>query len=131
VKKLIAILLLSLFLVSTTELYQLLKIPDLIEHYFEHKQLNPDMPLIAFLKAHYEHPVKDGDYGKDQKLPFIIHAKPLNILFTIGSRFRMEFAEETLRKTYFHKIPSKDEDHRFRGFAGSVWEPPRFLFSSF
>jgi hypothetical protein len=70
VKKLISILLLSLYLISTTEVYQLLKIPTLIEHYWEHKKLNPEMSLTAFLKTHYENPVKDGDYGKDQKLPF-------------------------------------------------------------
>jgi hypothetical protein len=128
VKKLIAILLLSLFLVSTTELYQLLKIPDLVEHYFEHKQMNPEMPVIAFFKAHYEHPVKDGDDGKDQKLPFILHAKPLNFIFTIGNRFRIDFEKENFRKSYVPKIPSRDEDHCFKGFAGSVWEPPRLVF---
>ncbi len=87
--------------------------------------MNPDMPLIAFLKAHYEHPVKDGDYGKDQKLPFIIHAKPLNLIFTIGDELQMDFTKENLRKSYSHKIPSRDEDHCFKGFGGSVWEPPR------
>jgi hypothetical protein len=84
VKKLISILLLFLYLVSTTELYQLLKIPNLIEHYWEHKELNPEMTLTAFLKTHYDHPVKDGDYGKDQKLPFIIHSAPLSLVFTIN-----------------------------------------------
>jgi hypothetical protein len=94
VKKLISILLLSLYLISTTEVYQLLKIPTLIEHYWEHKKLNPEMSLTAFLKTHYENPVKDGDYGKDQKLPFVIHSAPLTLIFTIHPSFYFEAKAE-------------------------------------
>jgi hypothetical protein len=47
------------------------------------QKLNPEMSLTAFLKTHYDHPVKDGDYGKDQKLPFVIHSAPLTLIFTI------------------------------------------------
>lgn len=127
VKKLISILFLSLYLVSTTELYQLLKIPNLIEHYCEHKKLNPEMPLIAFLKTHYNHPVNDGDDGKDQKLPFIIHSAPLALVFTVmNPGFSFESKNSHVQQIKSNKIPSKDEDFRFKGFAGSIWEPPRF-----
>lgn len=128
-KKLISILLLFLYLVSTTELYQLLKIPELIEHYIEHKELNPDMTITAFLRTHYDHPVKDGDYGKDQKLPFIIHSMPLSLVFTIDQGFSFEAATYHFSPLQIHKIPSKDEDLCFKGFLNSVWEPPRFSFS--
>lgn len=128
-KKLASISLLILFLVSTTELYQLFKIPQLIEHYFEHKALNSEMTLTAFLKTHYDHPVKDGDYGKDQKLPFIIHAKPLNLIFTLNIGFRFDAHQESFVNIISHKMPSKDEDFCFKGFLNSVWEPPRFSFS--
>lgn len=128
-KKLISILLLFLYLVSTTELYQLLKIPELVEHYIEHKELNPDMTLTAFLRTHYDHPVKDGDYGKDQRLPFIIHSAPLSLVFTINQGFSFETATYHFRLLKFHKIPSKDEDLCCKGFLNCVWEPPRFSFS--
>lgn len=128
-KKLISILLLCLYLVSTTELYQLLKIPDLIEHYWEHKALNPEMSLTAFLKTHYDHPVKDKDYRKDQKLPFIIHSAPLALVFTINQGFSFESAIHNFSPLTFNKIPSKDEDLCYKGFLGSVWEPPKFSFS--
>lgn len=128
-KKLISILLLFLYLVSTTELYQLLKIPELVEHYFEHKELNPDMTLTAFLKTHYDHPVKDRDYGKDQRLPFIIHSAPLSLVFTINQGFSFETTMYHFSALEFHKIPSKDEDLCYKGFLNSVWEPPRLSFS--
>lgn len=129
VKKLISIVFLTLYLVSTTELYQLLKIPVLVEHYFEHKALNPEMPLVAFLKTHYDHPAKDGDYGKDRKLPFIVHSNTLTLLFTLSSGFIFESKNNNFKGSRSHKIPSKDEDFCYKGFAGSVWEPPRILFS--
>ncbi len=128
-KKLISILLLFLYLVSTTELYQLLKIPELIEHYVEHKELNPDMTLTAFLRTHYDHPVKDGDYGKDQRLPFIIHSAPLSLVFTINPGFSFETVTYHFSPLKIHRIPSKDEDLCHKGFLNSVWEPPRFSFS--
>ncbi len=128
-KKLVSILLLILYLVSTTEIYQLLKIPQLVEHYVEHKGLNSEMTFTAFLKTHYDNPAKDGDYGKDQKLPFVIHAKPLNLIFTIAKDFKLEFENNSFVNSISHKIPSKDEDHCFKGFFDLVWEPPRFYFS--
>lgn len=118
-----------LYLVSTTELYQLLKVPTLVEHYFEHTTLNPDMSMTAFFRTHYNHPVKDGDFGKDQKLPFIIHAKPLNLIFTINKGFELELQNNSFKNNISHKMPSQDEDHCFKGFVDLVWEPPKFSFS--
>lgn len=42
------------------------------------------MSLTAFLKTHYDHPVKDSDHDQDQKLPFISHANLLSVVFTIN-----------------------------------------------
>lgn len=118
-------MLLVLYLVSTTELYQLLKIPDLVEHYCEHKALNPEMSLTAFLKTHYNHPVKDGDYGKDQKLPFIIHSAPLALFFTVEQGYRCEIKNNNSGPTISHKIPSCNVNFCYKGYINSVWEPPR------
>ncbi|SDH70304.1 hypothetical protein SAMN05421846_101616 [Chryseobacterium taeanense] len=128
-KKLISILLLSLYLVSTTELYQLLKIPTLIEHYCEHKKLNPEMSLTAFLKTHYENPVKDGDFGKDQKLPFIIHTTPLALVFIVGDTFNFELKNDHFKQIKSRKIPSKNDRFCYKGFLRTAWEPPKYLFS--
>ncbi|QNK61514.1 hypothetical protein H7F33_13195 [Pedobacter sp. PAMC26386] len=70
-KKSIVILLLSLFLVSTTELSQLLKLPLLVEHYIQHKKQNKNLTVWQFLCIHYAHgDVRDADYDQDMKLPF-------------------------------------------------------------
>lgn len=128
-KKIISILLLCLYLVTTTELYQLFKIPDLIEHYYEHKALNPEMTVTAFFKTHYDHPVKDGDYRKDQKLPFVIHAAPLAVVFTLEQDFRFEIRNTPFRQLKSHKILSGEETFFDDGFRSSAWEPPRSFFA--
>ena len=124
-KKLISILLLSLYLVSTTELYQLLKMPLLIEHYIQHKDLNPEMSLTAFLKTHYDHPVKDSDHDQDQKLPFVSHASLLSVVFTINPSLDFHCIEKActpieIKKTFYKSALYNKE------LLNSIWQPPKF-----
>ena len=53
-RRVLAILFLSVYLISTTEFGQLLKFPMLVEHYFEHKEKNSQITVIEFLALHYE-----------------------------------------------------------------------------
>ncbi|MGE4513878.1 MAG: hypothetical protein AB7E26_08730 [Chryseobacterium sp.] len=124
-KKLISILLLSLYLVSTTELYQFLKLPALIEHYMEHKNLSPEMSLTAFLKVHYDNPVKDSDYSKDQQLPFVSHAAHLVIVCTPATPFTFQLSEKESKpvikaKQTFYKSIFYNKD-----ILNSIWQPPK------
>lgn len=75
-KKWVALFLLSLYLLGTTEAHQLLKIPLLVQHYFEHKAENKNITLLSFLNMHYtETVVYDDDYAQDMQLPFKTHAE--------------------------------------------------------
>ena len=75
-KKWVAIFFLSLYLLSTTEAHQLLKLPLLVQHYFEHKAENNRITLLSFLNMHYaETVVYDADYAQDMQLPFKTHAE--------------------------------------------------------
>ncbi|WP_379966345.1 hypothetical protein [Epilithonimonas sp. UC225_85] len=124
-KKWISILLLSLYLVSTTELNQFLKLPILIEHYNEHHKLNPEMSLLAFFKTHYDHPAKDADYTTDRQLPFVIHST-LSLVFTINTNFVFEFGNLPFKFVNVNHIPVFDEDFYIKGHLHSIWQPPRF-----
>lgn len=119
-----SILLLSLYLVSTTELNQLLKLPILIEHYNEHHKLNPDMTVLAFFKAHYDHPAKDADHNTDRKLPFIMHST-ISMVFTINTIFNFVMTESHYKYDNVHKFPSFDENFFVKGYLHSIWQPPR------
>lgn len=68
----------AIFLFSSTELHQLVKLPGLVHHLQEHRKTDPSMSLLGFLQLHYtaDHPM-DNDDADDNELPF----KDLN---TIG-----------------------------------------------
>ena len=123
-KKWVSILLLSLYLLSTTELNQLLKLPVLIEHYVEHKYLKPEIPLVSVFKMHYDHPVKDADYKTDRKLPFIIHST-LSLVFTLNTNFSFEISGSDHKYYRIQNIPSLDENLYIKGYLHSIWQPPR------
>lgn len=124
-KKWFTIILLSLYLCSTTELYQFLKVPILVEHYFEHKAINPDMTVYAFLKLHYDHHVKDADWQTDEKLPFITHHDFSNFVFTLNPPFTIEIKEKILpafsRKIFVYNDAVLDWE-----IIDSIWQPPKF-----
>jgi len=61
----------SIYLFGTTEAYQALKLPLLVEHYIKHKHQNPHLTLLGFLKLHYsDKTIFDSDYRQDMRLPF-------------------------------------------------------------
>ena len=67
----LAITLIAIHLLGNTEAAQLLKLPTLISHYFQHRQLDPSVTFIDFLAMHYV-----GDDGTsadddiDKQLPY-------------------------------------------------------------
>ncbi len=127
----VTILLLSVYLISTTELGQLLKFPMLVEHYFEHKEKNPEVTVLQFLEIHYagnhleNHP-HDEDYKEDQKLPFIIHNDLLTVSFILSKPI---FLEPDALKTYNSsrkKIAVRDEVFIPAIYLSGIWQPPKF-----
>jgi len=91
----------------------------------EHKKLNPEMSLTAFLKTHYDHPVKDSDYDKDQRLPFVSHGNLLSVVFTISPALDFHCTEKTGRPTEISPVFYKNVFHH-KEIVNSIWEPPKF-----
>ncbi|HSN61136.1 MAG TPA: hypothetical protein VLR49_09380 [Ferruginibacter sp.] len=68
----ITILLISLHLLAYTDFSQLIKFPQLLNHYQEHLSQNPQLPFLDFLVMHYGK-LKNGNDNpdkEDMKLPF-------------------------------------------------------------
>lgn len=70
-KKIGANLFLIVYLFFTTEAYQLLKAPMILQHFHEHQKKNFGITFLEFLDIHYLNgsPV-DDDYDRDMHLPF-------------------------------------------------------------
>lgn len=128
-KKSFALIFIAVYLFSTTEISQLLKIGSLIEHYCEHKGSNSSMTFFGFLAIHYSNHLEnhphDEDYEKDKKLPFITHIDVLNFCFTPLQSAPIEVREKCIPAPSDKKLAT--DDH----FAGAdplsaIWQPPKF-----
>ena len=73
-KKIIAILFLGIYLTTTTEIFELLKFPVLLSHFFDHQSDNNQITFVSFIEMHYS--FKNIHFKKnhnDTKLPFKTH----------------------------------------------------------
>ena len=70
-RKLAAIFIVVVYLFGATEASQLLKLPVLVQHYYEHKAGNKSVTLARFLQMHYMgQDDNDNDNLRDMQLPF-------------------------------------------------------------
>ena len=70
-KKSLVYVLLFVYLFSFPEMRQLLKVPNLVEHYISHKIKDRNTTLYSFIKMHYlDEQKQDADYKQDMQLPF-------------------------------------------------------------
>ena len=128
-KKVLAIFFLTTYLISTTELGQLLKFPMLVEHYFEHKEKNPQINMMEFLALHYEgnhlenHP-HDEDYEHDQQLPFIVHIDVLSVSFVLTPPFSFEIETRKLVGKEPKALPL-DDAFSDNNYLSAIWQPPK------
>lgn len=127
-KKFIAIAFLSMYLMTTTELHQLLKLPILVEHFTEHKSKDHSITLWKFLCIHYAHgDVHDADYDKDMKLPFKSHSCCNNAI-----SFVFILLDDNITFPDFKLIEERKSVTNFYTFLVScshleaVWQPPQF-----
>lgn len=129
-RKVLAILFLSTYLLSTTTLNQLLKLPVLFEHYYEHKTQKEDISIIEFLAIHYKgnhldnHPF-NHDYEQDQRLPFFNHLDFLsvNVVISPNSTFTLLANVSNPKVT---NSPPLDDINIESSFLNSIWQPPKF-----
>lgn len=104
---------------------QLLKIPLLIEHYFDHQEENKDLTLFQFLNMHYTnpHPV-DKNHEKDMQLPFKSHSdcsSAISVNFIVSESITLESPEtETQIKRCVYK-----NQFLIDPLLTKILEPPR------
>lgn len=120
-----AILLFSIYLLSTPQLIELIKLPILVEHFVEHKEKNPTISFLEFLCIHYAHEdVQDADYDKDMKLPFkTMCTNTISFVAIIGdfSTFTQHILFTTSTNIKACYKPFKYASH----YLSIIWQPPR------
>jgi len=69
-RQILLISIISIHLLGNTEISQVFKLPNLIDHYFEHHRQNTDLSFFQFLAMHYGgDDGTDADNDKDMQLP--------------------------------------------------------------
>lgn len=109
-----------------TPVLQLMKLPVLIEHYSEHKNLvGGNIDILDYLAIHYLSDVKQGDYERDMQLPF----KQSSPSFFIIAYYTPRTIELALLEPQLIKrdhISYHRSFHTTESFA-NIWQPPRTL----
>lgn len=125
-KKLISIFFLSIYLFSTTEASQLLKLPIVFQHFAEHSKEDKTISFLQFLACHYLHgSPKDKDYERDMQLPF----KTSNdCVSSISPAFVPSMPEISVNKPV--ELPEKKNSFpksqfSLSSFLSSIWQPPK------
>jgi hypothetical protein len=126
VKKIISIFFFSVYLLATTQLSELLKLPVLVQHYMEHKLENKSLSFIDFLEIHYAHgSPRDADYDKDMKLPF----KTIDNSNISSIHFYTPFPNfKQTPIVYLQNRKLLFSEYAFTyssTFLSSIWQPPK------
>ncbi|MCU0350461.1 MAG: hypothetical protein MUF43_06455 [Flavobacterium sp.] len=122
-KKIAAILLVFLFMCANTSIGQLLKIPNLIEHYNEHKNelTTASISFIDFLESHYSKNAENNP-EEHQDLPF----KTFEITSTVfvlvnNTNFQIQPRKAVIsnKQKFFYQQSFKSN------LISSIWLPPK------
>lgn len=125
-KKVFIISLLFVYLFSATEFRELLKFPDMLEHYKEHKQKNNAISFFDFINMHYSGPHDDdGDSDKDMNLPFKSHDNCMavnNNLLASNSlpAYTIKPVETNLNKLNISQVHFSPSSYQV-----NIWQPPK------
>lgn len=126
VKKLSAIFLLSIYLLSSTALSELLKVNVLMEHFQETRMKNGPVAFLDFLVMHYI--TDDGsslDDDRDCQLPFKSHSSIVanNLSNFIINRY-VEIVLTPVR-TDKKDFQNYNSPYISSNFSKLVWNPPK------
>lgn len=124
-KRQFALFFLFTFLLTNTELHQLLRLPVLLAHYQEHLTLNSEIDFIEYILLHYTPGEMDADFERDQQLPFKGQHTCIEIIWTTAV-----VPKDTVDLTTKEIKDSRNYTSYYKEFFTttsllSIWQPPR------
>ena len=123
----LTILLALQLLTGNQFLAEMVKIPSLIEHFQEHKEINENLDFFTFLKMHYSDPEHQKSDARHDSLPLKVHtsAHAETFVFSIET-------PPSVSEPYFQNIENKTQAIKTHQFSDSkihfsVFQPPRLI----
>lgn len=127
VKRILAISLLVLYVFTTTEIHQLLKLKTFVEHYHEHQTHNSFITMIEFLQIHYgQSDVVDADYERDMELPFKSCSSSF-ISFQMIMTEVQHYTSTPFKDFYITQTFIPMRSVLTPSYLSAIWQPPRFV----
>jgi hypothetical protein len=124
-QKSIIVLFALFYLFTVTEFKQFLKIPVLIDHYFEHVEENEHLSLVDFVSIHYmEGLVYDDDVARDMQLPFRNPDQQVSISI-VSTEIEFSFNYEHFLDFSSITIHVFNDSRPALSFSSSIWHPPQ------
>ena len=127
-KKIIAISFLFIFLCANTEIGQLLKLPNLIDHFTEHHDHENDhnISFFDFIKSHYNDNHKHSDtdqHDEHQNLPFKTINTNINTVLAFENQSTISF-RKPIRIDVNNTVPFHKEFYTSNAYT-CIWLPPK------
>lgn len=118
------------FLCSSTEFVELLKMPILVQHFKEHKALEPEITFNNFIFDHYwsDVPHTDNDEDRDRQLPFNDgqHCTSHSLsIFTNCSLKATRVAQPHTGFAINRKFKISNDFDFSAGATNNIWQPPK------
>ncbi|MCC6684776.1 MAG: hypothetical protein IT247_06875 [Bacteroidia bacterium] len=107
-------------MLPNNDIHELVKLPALVKHYFEHDRTTDSLSFIDFLIAHYTDQTEQTKKEEHKDLPFF-HNCPLTIVYTCNESGVPSVVvphSEFIPVAYAHPI-------YFFSTQNSVFQPPR------
>ena len=124
-KRVLSIAVICSMLVFGTELRQLLRVPELIGHFLDHRSEEPDMSLSDFLWMHYcMEQVHDHDFHEDEDLPFRSHDN-VPTLIVLLDVVPVQNGEHLIPPSAAVPVFPVADHGVLAGERAAVWQPPR------
>jgi len=121
VKQRIALILLSLHLLASTELHELWRLPIFVSHYFEHNSDGLSTSFGQFIALHYFETEAHDD--RDMELPFKQHDSCLaSVVMAVLPSFPLPqnpLVATTCGYQHF------DQNLPINFYRADIWQPPR------
>ncbi|RTY73454.1 hypothetical protein EKL97_07785 [Flavobacterium sp. LS1P28] len=126
-KKIITISFLFVFLCANTEMGQLLKLPNLLQHFSNHQKdySNQNISLLDFIAIHYNDTQHHSDQEKDnhQSLPFKTINQSVNTALAFENQTEFSFRKPNTISVN-STVPFPPEFYNSDVFA-CIWLPPK------
>jgi hypothetical protein len=126
IKKIITVLLLSAYLLPATAVTELLKLPQLVEHFYDHKEEGSKTSFIAYLVQHYiKEDGTDKDAAEDSRLPFKTGEQLLSVM-VISVDPPQSFSITPVALPVVKKMYTiSNDDFISSQYLNAIWQPPR------